>query len=303
MNPARRGAAAYGKLISAFVIMGTVGLLRRWIPVSSALLAVARGLIGGAAMGAFVLLRGSAKLRRIPAKKLAALVLTGALIGLNWMLLFEAIRHTTVAAATLCYYIEPTLVLLASPLLFRERLTAKKLACAAAALLGMVFVSGVFTAGGLPGQGTRGILFGLAAGAVYASVVLLNKKLTGVDAYEKTAVQLLAAAAALTPYLLATEGVSAVRLTPGAAWMLLLAGVVHTGVAYWLYFSGMEGLPAQTVSMLSYLDPVVALLASVLILREPMTWQSAVGAALILVSALVSETGDNKISEKKRRKT
>lgn len=295
MRSAPRDAAAYLRLILAYAIMGTVGLARRLIPVSSALLAVSRGAIGAAILGAFVLLRGRARLRRILPKKLALLFLTGALIGLNWILLFEAYRFTSVAVATLCYYIQPTLVVLVSPLLLRERLTARRLVCAAAALAGMALVSGVFSPGGVSGANGKGALLGFAAGAVYAAVVLLNKKLDGVDAYEKTAVQLFAAAAACLPYLPATEPAGGLSgLTAGAVLALFTVGAVHTGLAYFLYFGSMERLPAQTVSMLSYLDPVVALLASALALREPLSPQGAVGAALILVSAVVSETGPRK---------
>ena len=129
-------------IISSMFIFGTIGVFRRYLPLSSAFLAFSRGLLGGLALLAFIKLRRGAMTKKLPARTTGWLVLTGALIGINWMLLFEAYNHTTVAVATLCYYMQPTIVVLLSPLFFREKLGARKLICAAAAIAGMVLVSG-----------------------------------------------------------------------------------------------------------------------------------------------------------------
>ncbi len=277
-------------LISSLVIVGTIGAFRRYIPLSSPMLAFFRGLVGAACLLLFTALRRKGRRQAIPRRKLLGLALNGVFLGLNWILLFEAYNCTTIAKATLCYYLQPTIVLLLSPLVFHERLTPKKLLCAAVALAGMVFVSGVLDADAARPDGLRGILLGLGAACFYALVVMLNKKLDGVDAYDKTIVQLASAAVVLIPYLLLTEGFSALRtLDARAALLLAVVCVVHTGVVYALYFGSMAGLRAQTISVLSYIDPVVALLVSAVFLLEPMSVLSGVGAALILGSAFVSE--------------
>lgn len=276
-------------LASAMVIFGTIGIFRRYIPLSSGILACARGFIGALILLGFLAVRRQPFRREGMEKTWPLLVLSGALIGFNWIFLFEAYNYTTVATATLCYYMAPVIVVLCSPLLFRESLPPRKLACVAAALLGMVFVSGVADSG-LPSAGeARGIACGLAAAVLYASVVMLNKKITGAGTYEKTILQLLSAAVVLVPYLAVTEDFSGLTFPPLALVMILILGVVHTGIAYALYFGSMDGLRAQTVALFSYIDPVTAIILSALILHERMTPLGVLGAVLVLGSTIVSE--------------
>ena len=281
----------YIMLISSLVIVGTIGVFRRYIPLSSALLAFFRGVIGSASLLAYVALFKKGRRQPVEGKKLAAMVLNGAFLGINWILLFEAFNYTTIAKATLAYYMQPTIVLLLSPLLFRERLTVKKLLCAAAALFGMVLVSGGVGSAGGPPQDGRGILFGLGAACFYSLVVILNKKIKGVESYRKTIVQLLSSAAVLIPYLLIRGEFAQVSLEPRVIWLVLLVGVVHTGLVYALFFGSMGALKAQTISALTYIDPVTAMIVSALVLGERLSVGGLIGAALILGSAAVGEMG------------
>lgn len=278
-------------MVSSMLIFGTIGIFRRYIPVSSAFLACSRGLLGGLCILLFARLKAGAKESPapLPRRVLLLLILSGGLIGLNWMLLFEAYNYTSVSVATLCYYMQPTIVMLLSPLFFRERLTAGKAACAAAAIAGMVLVSGIIGDSGAQQPSLRGVLPGLGAAMLYAAVVILNKKIPGIDAYRKTTVQLLSAGFVMIPYLLLTGGFDCSGLTPVRGILLLVVGIVHTGVAYVLYFGCMDGLRIQTVAILSYIDPVSALLFSALLLREPLSLLNIVGAVLIIGSAIVSE--------------
>ena len=280
---------SYIALIGSMLIFGTIGIVRRYIPLSSAMVALCRGVLGSVFLLIFVLVRGG-KLKLPERRATLWLVLTGAVMGLNWMLLFEAYNYTTVAAATMCYYMQPTIVILLSPLVFRERLGAKKLACVLAAIVGMLFVSGVLTGGAGQMQDLRGIAFGLGAAALYAAVIILNKKVVVEDIYAKTVIQLAGAALVMIPYVLLTEGVPELTLTAADIGMVLLVGIVHTGITYALYFGSMQRLKAQTVAVLSYIDPVFALLLSAAVLHERLTPLGIVGAVLILGSALISET-------------
>lgn len=289
MKREESGLNSYLMLISAMLLYGTIGVFRRYIPLSSGMLAFSRGLLGSLFLWGLVRLRGRGRAEWIGCKDLLLLALTGVLIGANWMLLFEAYNHTTVATATMCCYMQPTLVILLSPLVLRERLTARRLACAGAAVAGMAFVSGVADGGGISARDLSGVAFGLGAAALYATVILLNKKLQVEDVYRKTAVQLTAATVALAPYVLLTEDFAAIRLDARAAVLVLIVGVVHTGVAYAMYFGSMKRLRAQTIALLSYIDPVFALLLSAAVLHEPITPLGVLGAALILGSALVGE--------------
>ena len=276
-------------LVSSMVIYGTIGIFRRLIPVSSGVLACSRGIIGALFLLVLLRIRGRKLRWNMGGRTAGLLALSGAVMGFNWILLFEAYHYTSVATATLCYYMQPVIVILASAVLFRERLTGWRLICAAAAVLGMVLVSGV-PEQGMSGAGElRGILLGLGAAVLYAAVVLINKSVSGPGAYEKTIIQLLSAAAVMVPYMAAVERPAVQSLTAGAVILLLIVGVVHTGIAYTLYFGSTDGLRAQTIALFSYIDPVSALFISVLFLHEPMGAAGLAGAVLILGAAFAAE--------------
>ena len=281
-------AGARLALIASMVIFGTIGLFRRYIPLPSSMIAMMRGFIGAAFLLVFMKIKRQRPDVTAIRKNLMLLIISGTVLGFNWILLFEAYRYTTVAAATLCYYMAPMIVILLSPVLLSERLTKAKALCVLTALVGMVLVSGVMDAGFAAAE-MRGVMLGLGAAALYAGVILLNKQLGGLSAYDRTVMQLAAAAVVLLPYVLLTENVQAVQLSVFAAAMLLLVGIVHTGVAYALYFGCMPNLRAQSVAIMSYIDPIVAILVSWLALGEKMSVAGAVGAVLVLGSAFISE--------------
>lgn len=277
------------QLIASMVIFGTIGLFVRYIPLPSSVIACVRGFVGMLFLLLVMALRRKKPDMAAIKKNLLILIVSGAAIGVNWILLFEAYRFTTVATATLCYYLAPMFVLLASPLVLKERLTLRKLLCVVVSLIGMVFVSGVASSG-LPSVGElTGVLLGLGAAVLYASVVLLNKKMTGIAANDRTLMQLGLAAVTISPYILLTEDLSTLALTLPALGLLLFVGVVHTGIAYAMYFGSLKDLKAQTAAILSYIDPIVAIILSALLLREHMGLGGIVGAVLILGSALISE--------------
>lgn len=282
------------QFVLSMFIFGTIGIFRRWIPLPSSVVAMTRGLLGMLVLLLVLRLRkirlNAAEIR----KSFVLLCLSGAAMGVNWILLFEAYNYTSVAAATLCYYLAPMFVVLASPLLLHERLTRRKLLCVCVALLGMVFVSGILQTG-VSGSGEiRGILLGVGAAAFYASVILMNKCLGSVPAYERTIVQLGAAGIVLLPYVLITEIPMQLQLTKAALPMLLVVCILHTGVAYMLYFGSLMHLKAQTAAILSYIDPLVAVALSALLLKEPMGLNGVIGAALVLGAAIVCELPERK---------
>lgn len=279
--------------MGAMGIFGTIGIFVRYIPLSSAAVAFFRGVLGVVFLLGVMLVGkkrfDGAAIRR----NLLILCVSGAAIGLNWIALFESYRYTTVATATVCYYLAPVFLLLASPLL-GEKLTAKKLGCVAVALVGLVFVSGMME-GGIPALSElKGVALGIVAALLYASVMLLNKKLSPIPAYDKTILQLGAAAAVILPYLLFTGGLSLMGLNWPQLLLLLVVGIVHTGVAYALYFGSMKDLKAQTIAIFSYLDPVIAVILSAVLLREKLGLWGIAGAILILGSALYSELPERK---------
>ncbi len=281
-------------IISSMLIFGTIGVFRRAVPLPSAFLAFSRGITGGLFILAFIKLKRKKAADRLPFRTKALLALSGALMGINWILLFEAYNYTTVAVATLCYYMQPTIVVLLSPVIFREKLTAKRAVCAFIAIAGMVLVSGVTGGGELPATNAKGIILGLGAAVFYSAVVIMNKRISSVDAYLKTVIQLLSAGLVMVPYLLVAGGISGEGFTTNSVLLLLVMGILHTGIAYVLYFGSIDGLKAQSVAILSYIDPVSALLFSALFLKEALRAAGILGAVMIIGSAVISEIQTDK---------
>lgn len=280
-----RDSGDKAKMIAAMCIYGSIGVFVRNIALSRAAISLFRGVCGGLFLLAFLLLSGRkfdfAALRG----KWLPLCLSGMAMGLNWVLLFVAYDYAGVANATLCYYTAPMIVLLASPLVLHEKLTLRGILCILAALIGTAFVSQIrfFSSSFV------GILLALAAAVLYATVIFINKKLAGLPAYERAAVQLFSSALPLIPYLLFTLSADDFPTDARSLILLLILGIVHTGLAYTLYFDAVAKLPTKTVAMYAYLDPLLAVLLSVLLLGEPFTLFTALGALLILGAAWWNE--------------
>lgn len=276
------------KLISAMLIFGTIGIFRKYIPIPSSSLAMIRGGIGTLFL-ILVVVIGRQKISFKSIKNnLAILLISGSMIGFNWMLLFESYNHTTVAIATICYYMAPVFVMIVSPIFLKEKLSVKKVVCILVAIVGMLFVSGLF--GAREGNtDALGIIFGLGAAALYATVIILNQKIKQVTAYEKSITQLSAAAIVMIPYVFLTEAEVIGEVSVLNVIMILVVGIINTGVAYALYFGSMKTLPAQKIALFGYIDPVVAVLLSAFLLKEKLRLLEIVGIVLVLASTLVSE--------------
>ena len=268
-------------LVTAMLIFGTLGLFVRNVPVSSGELALYRAILATGMIGLFLLVTRQPVPFAAIKKEVPLLLLSGAAMGFNWILLFEAYRYTTVSAATLSYYFAPVIVTVISPFLFREKLSLRQILCFVMSTVGIVMITatGDLSAGS---NNLVGSAFGLGAAVLYATVILLNKFIKGVAGLHRTFLQFLAAIAVLIPYV-AFSGAFSLGALDGMGWLnLLILGLVHTGVAYCLYFPALKDLPGQRAAILSYLDPLVAVLLSVTVLGEGMTTWQAVGGVLIL---------------------
>ena len=283
-------------LIISMTVFGTIGLFVRNIGLPSGEIALYRAVFAAILIGLFLLVTK----QKIPfgkiKKEIPLLVLSGVAMGFNWILLFEAYKYTTVSVATLSYYFAPVIVTLACPILFKEKMGIKQWLCFILSTMGIVLITGI----GDLSQGTshiKGILFGLGAASLYATVILLNKFIKNVDGIHRTFLQFIAAVVVLVPYVLLTDGVNLHTLNSKGWIFLLIVGLVHTGITYCLYFSSLKELPGQKAAILSYIDPLVAVLVSVVVLKETMTVMQIIGGLLILGFTLWNE-----ISPKKENK-
>ena len=276
-------------LIASMFIFGTLGPFVRNIPVASGELALYRAILAAVMIGLFLLVTKQKIPFKSIKKEVPLLLFSGVAMGFNWILLFEAYKYTTVSVATLSYYFAPVIVTAVCPILFREKLTKKQIICFVMSTLGLVLITGIGNLSG--GRDLIGIGFGLGAAVLYATVILLNKFIKKVEGIHRTFLQFLAAILVLIPYVAMTGGVTLGGIETVGWVNLLIVGLVHTGITYCLYFSSLKELPGQKAAILSYIDPLVAVLISVTVLGEAMTVSQLVGGTLILGFTLWNEIG------------
>lgn len=280
-------------LILSMIMFGTLGPFVRLIALPSGALALCRALLAAAMIGLFLFLKKEKLSLSTIKKELPLLLLSGAAMGFNWILLFEAYKYTTVSVATLTYYFAPVLVTLACPLLFKEKMGAKQWICFGMSTLGILLITGI---GPLSAGSNHflGILFGLGAACLYATVILLNKFIKTVGGLQRTFLQFLAAILVLLPYVGFSGGVPLGALNRAGWVCLLIVGLLHTGVTYCLYFTSLKDLSGQKAAILSYIDPLVAVLLSVTLLGEPLSLPQIIGGLLILGFTLWNEINPSK---------
>lgn len=286
-TPSATARARLAMIVSASVF-GTLGPFVRRIEVASAELALYRAVLAAVFILLFFLVRRERPRLREIRKSLWLLLLSGAAMGFDWMLLFESYKYTSISLATLSYYIAPVIVTALCPLLFHEKMTRTQVLCFLMSTLGVALIIG---SGSLQGGGSdlRGIVCAVGAAVFYAAVILLNKYIHGVTGLERTFVQLLAAVVVLAPYVALTSGFHPEVLSATGWVNLLIVGFVHTGVTYCMYFAAIRTLPGQESSLLSYLDPIVSVLISVLLLGEPLAPIQIAGMVLFLGFAIANE--------------
>lgn len=279
-------------LITSMIIFGTIGIFRKYIPLPSSVVAATRGLTGALFLFTLTYIKGNKISIKAIKNNLIPLLFSGAFIGINWILLFEAYEYTTVATATLCYYMAPLIVVLAATIFFKETLTLKKVICIIVALSGIVLVSSVLQDSSVGSYDIKGILFGLGAATFYAGVILINKTIKNISIYDQTIVQLAIAGIIVLPYSFMTIDMRELEWNIKIVFLLLLVGIIHTGITYAMYFSTITILKTQTVALFSYIDPIIAIILSTILLSENIGIYDIIGAILILGATFISEINE-----------
>ena len=273
--------------IISMLIFGTLALFVKKINVSSGELALYRAILAAVVIFIYLLItKQKINLKNIK-KELIVILISGMAMGFDWIFLFEAYKYTTVSIATLSYYFAPIIVTLVCPIVFKEKLTTKQIICFIASTLGIVLITDLGHLGN--NNHILGILLGLTAAVLYATVIILNKYIKSIGGIHRTFIQFLAAIIVLIPYVLFTSGINIGNLNSDGWVNLLIVGIVHTGITYCLYFTSLKELPGQNAAILSYIDPVVAILISVFVLSETMSLVQIIGGILIITFTLINE--------------
>lgn len=276
----------YVMYIVSLLIFGSNGVFASHIDMTSAEIVCMRTLIGSLAL-ILVLLISRTKLDWAVMKREAfKLIAAGICLGVNWALLFEAYKLMSVSIATLTYYLAPIIVLILSPLLLREKQSARAYIGMGAAVVGLVLAVGL----GDASVTATGLIVGLGSAVFYAGLIIFNKKIDGVTGLPLTTIEMVIAACVMLPYVLLTGG--HVGFPPdmeGTLYLIFLC-LVNTGLACWLYFSSMNRLPARAVALFGYVDPVSALIFSAVFLGDRMGVLQIVGAVLVFAGAAFGQS-------------
>ena len=281
------------KFVFAMVIFGAVGVFAKWIDLSSGEIALCLSFIGALSLLVFIAW-SKRKISWRSVKRNAAALLVGSFaLSCNWIFLFQAYKETTIANAALSYYFAPVLIIMLSPVVLNEKLSIKKVICIGTALAGLYLI--VQNAAVEPtGRHLAGIGHGLIAAGFYAGLTLVNKFIRDLDGLAKTFLQFGLSVVILFPYVLFTEGFHLASVTESTVVLILVLGMLHGGVGFYLFFSGMRGMNGQSIAVLSYIDPLTSLFISVLMIGENTTLQQLIGAALLLGSIGIGESGRRK---------
>ena len=278
------------KIILAMVTWGTLGLFVRNIPLNSIEISFFRAFIGSLFLTIIIFINRETINWKLLKENFLLLSLSGIALGINWAALFQAMKYTTISNATLSYYFAPIFIVVLTVIILKEKVTLKNFACIFVSILGLYLILKSGENGSNSGYNhLKGVAFGLLGAAFYAIVVILNKFVKKLSSLEVTISQLVISAIVLLPIVF-KGGISSIKILDTKAWIfILILGVVHTGIAYLFYFPSIKDVKSQTIAIVSYLDPITAIIVSAIFLNEPMSGMQIVGGSLILISAYINE--------------
>lgn len=276
---------SYYKYISALLLFGSNGIVASFIALSSYEIVLLRTLIGSILLIVLFTL-SNGKLTFVKHKKqFLCLAVSGIAMGASWMLLYEAYVRIGVSIASLLYYCGPVIVMALSPLLFKEKLTVLKIAGFLSVLCGVVFING----NALTSSSDHfGILCGLLSAVMYAFMVIFNKKAKNITGLENATLQLFVSFLIVAIFVGFKQGFM-MDIPAASVLPLFILGLLNTGIGCYFYFTSIGSLPVQTVAICGYLEPLSAVLFSVIFLKETMLPVQIMGTVLILGGALFSE--------------
>jgi len=279
------------KYLISVLIYGTIGLFLHFVNASSEFVVLCRGTIGSLFIALVMLIKKQKIDFKAINKNLKLLVLSGICLGLNWVFLFAGYRRA-LALTSLCNYTAPIFVVIIMAIFYKEKINNKQIGCIIAAFIGIVLISGIFDSNGVD---LYCLVCGMLAAAGFIGLVLLNRRFADIKDLDKTIIQLAFSALTVLPYVIYNHGFPT-SLDTRSLIIVLMLGIVHTGIAYIFYFSAIDTLPVQEVAVLGYVEPALTVIIGILVLKEPSSIFSVIGAILILLAAVLNELFKDKES-------
>ena len=275
---------SYLKYILGLLLFGSNGIVASYIDLSSYEIVLLRTLIGSLLLIAIFFLKKEQLTFFKHKKQFLFLFVSGAAMGTSWIFLYEAYSQIGVSISSLLYYCGPVIVMALSPLLFKEKMTVSKVVAFVAVLCGVFLINGSAL-----GEGnTFGIVCGIMSAVMYAFMVIFNKKAENITGLENAMMQLFISFLTVAVFVGIKQGYT-IHIDSSDIAPVFILGLLNTGIGCYLYFSSVGKLPVQTVAICGYLEPLSAVIFSVIILNEHMLLQQIIGAVLIIGGAVFVE--------------
>ncbi|HBE80196.1 MAG TPA: EamA family transporter [Firmicutes bacterium] len=284
------------KLVLVMVIWGSLGVFTRSIPLSALSLAFLRAFI---ALPVLFVVMKMKKADKVKLSLLKPYFISGVLLGFGWLTLFYGFKHTSISSAVMIYNMCPVYVMILAPLVLKETISKIQIAVIFSSLLGLCLIIGHNV---LEGYGYMGMVLSAVSGMLYAAIVLINRSIkVRVDNQIATFVQIFTAMIVLLPFVLIDGNiVTVVNLDTRAVIYIILLGILHTGIAYTLFFSLYANMKSVEIVSYSYLEPLFGILFSVIVIGEKLMILQIIGGVLILGSTYIGEMlTDRKIGKEK----
>lgn len=271
--------------IISLILMGSNGIVASFINLSSIEIVFIRTIIGSILFILVSIFHKEKFLCLRDRHDALFLILSGLALGGGWIFLFEAYKLVGVSIATLLYYLGPIIAMLLSPLFFYEKLTKEKILGAIVVFIGIILINKNVSN---DISKIHGIFYGFISGLLYAAMVIFNKNVHSASGFENTTCQLVSSFFLVSIFMLLTTGIN-IKIE-GSEWIpVIWIGLVNTGLVCFFYYSTITKLPMSTVAILSYLDPVAAVVLSALILGERLTFEQMIGVILVIGGAAFSQ--------------
>ncbi len=277
---------AYAAYVISLILFGLNGVVASYISLPSDEIVFLRTLTGSVVLLAvFLALREKFTFRQYR-RDFFFVAASGVAMGASWIFLYEAYQLIGVSISSLAYYCGPVIVLLFAPVLFREKLTWAGIVSFVVVLSGTFFVNGDIL---LTGDNGWGLFCGAMSAVMHAAMVICTKKAVRIGGLENATWQLIFSFLAVAVFMVCAGKPLTFEIAAEDWLPILILGVFSTGICCYLYFSSIVRLPIQTVSICGYLEPLSAVVFSVLLLGEVMLPLQIFGAVLILVGAVFGE--------------
>ncbi|MBZ2175560.1 DMT family transporter [Schnuerera sp. xch1] len=269
------------KIHLAVFLFGISGLFGKLLSLSSIIIVLGRVFFSSIfLLGIMLYFKKDIKLKCN--KDYFYLVVMGVILAIHWSTFFASIQVSTVAIGLLTFSTFPVFVTFLEPYFFKEKIKLSDIVIALITFLGVVFVVPKFE---VENNLTHGVLLGLISGFTYAVLSIFNRKY--VKDYSSSLIafyEQFVATIILMPFLFLQKPV----FQPKDILLLILLGIVFTGISHTLFINGLKNIKTQTAAIISSLEPVYGIIFAIFLVKEIPTLREVLGGIIILGTVFYS---------------